>query len=130
LQKKPEGQSVSREQAPWHFVPLQGTTAPQFCGTCAQLPDVHAPAGVSTAFGIVPVQDAAAPHTVPSAMGVWHKPPWHVSNVHEFPSLPHALPFARFTWTQPLTELHESVVQTFESLQFNAAPAWHTPLRH
>jgi hypothetical protein len=130
LQKKPLGQSVSTAQAPWHFVPLHGTAAPQGFGTCTQLPEVHDPAGVSTAFGIVPVQEAAAPHTVPLATGAWHTPLWQVSIVQELLSFPQAVPSSTFECWQPRVALQESLVQTLPSLQFSEAPAWQTPLKH
>jgi hypothetical protein len=57
-----------------------------------------------------------------------HAPPEHTSaDVQRLPSLHGAVLFA---WTQPVSVLHESFVQTFASSQFVAAPATHTPPAH
>ena len=91
---------------------------------------MHVAGGTADAFGIVPEHDGGEPQAVPFATGVWQTPATQVSSVQPFPSLPQAVPVATFECAHPDAGTHESLVQTFESLQSRAGPGWQTPLRH
>jgi hypothetical protein len=80
-----------------------------------------------------PLQTFPSRHAVPlAALVFWHAPELQASMVQAFPSLQSAA--TEQVWhpligvcTQPVTGLHESVVQAFESLQLSAVPAEQVP---
>jgi len=77
------------------------------------------------------VQGFASPHE--SGVPAVHVPLWHVSApLHTVPS-GHGVPFDTGTWTQPVSGLQESAVQTFPSSHASGipgvqAPDWHVSL--
>jgi hypothetical protein len=93
------------------------------------VPAVHTPAWQVSA----PLQAFPSLHDVPLATtALPHTPAVQLSVVHGLLSLQsaatlHALQPAMGVCWQPLTELQESVVQAFPSLQLSAVPAAHVP---
>jgi len=61
-----------------------------------------------------------------------HVPLLQVSGLSQsvLAGLPQAIPLRTFTWVQPVTGEHASVVQALLSLQLAAAPPVHTPVVH
>jgi hypothetical protein len=55
-------------------------------------------------------------------------PLWQVSPPLQTLPSEHEVPFVTFVFTQPVDGLHESVVQTFESLQLSGVPLVQVPL--
>ena len=71
---------------------------------------------VATAFGAGSPLHVPVRHETPG-FGVLQAPATHVLLWQTLPSDVHEFPSATFTLEQPVTALHVSVVQSFESLQ-------------
>jgi hypothetical protein len=101
---------------------------PQVSFVVQALPSSHAAVLLKCTQPVAGLQVSSVQPLPSSQLGAgppWQLPPPQVSPVVQ--ALPSSQAAVLSVWTQPVAGLHESSVQPFPSLQFNAAPPWQLP---